>query len=81
MVNKPLQWHCAFQAILQIELEEDQDCLQFLKEYNLTEKPLRIDTLVVKKIPGLFCFLVQKRSCCSSRLFIYFCNTPFSYGQ
>ena len=52
MVNKPLQWHCAFQAILQIELEEDQDCLQFLKEYNLTEKPLRIDTLVVKKIPG-----------------------------
>lgn len=52
MDNKPLQWHPAFQAILQIELTEDREYLQFYKEYNLTDKPLRIDTLVIKVEPG-----------------------------
>lgn len=40
MEKRILQWHPAFQAILQIEFGEEAQYLQFLKEYNLTEKPL-----------------------------------------
>lgn len=47
-----LAWHPGFQAALQIELMEDKDALQFEKEYNLTENPLRIDTLIIKVKPG-----------------------------
>ena len=52
MKRKLLQWHPAFQAALQIELMEAGDCLQFQREYNLTEKPFQIDTLIIKKEPG-----------------------------
>lgn len=48
-MKKPLQWHPAFQAVLQIEFEREAGHLQFLKEYNLTDSPLRIDTLIVKR--------------------------------
>lgn len=48
-----LAWHPGFQAALQIELMEDKDALQFEKEYNLTENPLRIDTLIIKVKPGM----------------------------
>ncbi|MGL5435915.1 MAG: 3-isopropylmalate dehydrogenase [Lachnospiraceae bacterium] len=53
MAHKMLQWHPAFQAALQIELEEDAEYLQFSREYNLTEKPLQIDTLIIKIQPGI----------------------------
>ncbi|MGL5435916.1 MAG: 3-isopropylmalate dehydrogenase [Lachnospiraceae bacterium] len=53
MAQKMLQWHPAFQAALQIELEEDAEYLQFSREYNLTEKPLQIDTLIIKLQPGI----------------------------
>ena len=52
-MEKPLQWHPAFQAVLQIEFAEEAEHLQFLKEYNLTDSPLRIDTLIVKKEKGV----------------------------
>ena len=52
-MGKPLQWHPAFQAVLQIEFAEEAEHLQFLKEYNLTDSPLRIDTLIVKKEKGV----------------------------
>lgn len=52
MKRKLLQWHPAFQAALQIELREVSGCLTFEREYNLTEKPLQIDTLIIKKEPG-----------------------------
>lgn len=51
MKKKALQWHPAFQAALQIELLEESCRLEFLKEFNLTEKPLQIDTLVLKSEP------------------------------
>lgn len=47
-----LQWHPAFQAVIQIELIEDKEYLWFYKEYNLTDNPLRIDTLIIKVEPG-----------------------------
>lgn len=52
MEEKALQWHTAFQAALQIELLEEREYLQFQKEYNLTQKPLQIDTLIIKPAPG-----------------------------
>lgn len=52
MTQKLLQWPPAFQAVVQIELIEDRESLQFLKEYNLTDKPLRIDTLIIKQEAG-----------------------------
>ena len=48
-MSQILQWHPAFQAAMQIELSEEMDKLEFLKEYNLTSGPLRIDTLIIKK--------------------------------
>lgn len=47
--EKMLQWHSAFHAAIQIELMEDLEFLQFFKEYNLTQKPLQIDTLIIKQ--------------------------------
>ncbi len=51
-MGKPLQWHPAFQAVLQIEFADEAPYLQFLKEYNLADGPLRADTLIIKKEPG-----------------------------
>ena len=48
MKQKPLQWHPAFQSVLQIELQEDLDILEFSHEHTLTKKPLQIDTLLIK---------------------------------
>ena len=44
-----LQWHSAFFAGIQIELEEDSSKLIFENEHQLTTKPLGIDVLVIKK--------------------------------
>lgn len=52
-MKKPLQWHPAFQAVLQIEFAEEAKYLQFLKEYNLTDSPLRVDTLIIKVETGV----------------------------
>ena len=51
-MNQILQWHPAFQAVLQIKLSGEAEYLQFLKEYNLTDGPLRADTLIINKAPG-----------------------------
>ena len=44
-----LQWHSAFFAGIQIELEEDSSKLIFENEHQLTTKPLGIDVLIIKK--------------------------------
>ncbi|MBT9775052.1 3-isopropylmalate dehydrogenase [Clostridium sp. MCC353] len=51
MGKKTLQWHPAFQAALQLELDEDRPYLSFLEEYNLSKKPLQMDTLIIKQKP------------------------------
>ena len=48
--GKILQWHPGFCAALQIELKEEAEFLEFYPEYELSKKPMRIDTLIVKKI-------------------------------
>lgn len=47
--SKPLQWHPAFFADIQIELEEDRKNLIFENEHQLGTKPMEIDVLVLKK--------------------------------
>ena len=45
-------WHPAFFEAIQMELEEYSDVLEFQAEHPLTSEPLRIDVLIVKKVPG-----------------------------
>ncbi|MBQ9701239.1 MAG: hypothetical protein IJV71_11555, partial [Lachnospiraceae bacterium] len=47
--SKPLQWHPAFYASLQIELEAEADKLIFENEHTLGTKPMQIDVIVIKK--------------------------------
>lgn len=49
MQEKNLQWHPAFYADLQIELQDDRENLIFENEHLLGTKPTQIDVLVVKK--------------------------------
>lgn len=49
MKKEVLQWHPAFYAGLQIELEEERDNLIFENEHQLGTKPKEIDVLIIKK--------------------------------
>lgn len=46
---RPLQWHPAFYAGVQIELAEDAENLVFENEHQLGTKPKEIDILIIKK--------------------------------
>lgn len=48
-----LQWHPAFCSATELELREDKDNLEFLREYPLSKQPLKIDLMVIKKKPGI----------------------------
>lgn len=45
MTEGKIQWHPAFYAALQIELEKEQEMLQFEEEYLLGKKPMQIDVV------------------------------------
>ena len=47
--KKSLQWHSAFYAGIQVELEEDAEYLMFENEHQLGTKPMEIDVLIIKK--------------------------------
>lgn len=47
--GRPLQWHPAFYAGVQIELGEDAENLVFENEHHLGTKPKMIDILIIKK--------------------------------
>ena len=47
--KKLLQWHAAFYAGIQIELEEEAEHLLFENEHMLSTKPMQIDVLITKK--------------------------------
>lgn len=47
--NQMLQWHPAFFAGIQIELEEEADKLIFESEHQLGTKPKEIDVLIIKR--------------------------------
>jgi len=47
--RKPRQWHPAFYATIQVELQEDAEHLTFENEHFISKKPMQIDVLIVKK--------------------------------
>ena len=47
--EKLLQWHAAFFAGIQIELEEESEYLIFENEHMLSTKPMQVDVLIIKK--------------------------------
>ena len=47
--EKLLQWHSAFFAGIQIELEEEAENLIFENEHMLSTKPMQVDVLIIKK--------------------------------
>ena len=47
-----LQWHPAFYAGIQIELETEANTLLFENEHQLGTKPKEIDVLIIKKEKG-----------------------------
>ena len=51
MSDGKLQWHSAFNATFQIELEDEIDKIQIEAEHLLGKKPLQIDLLIIKKQP------------------------------
>jgi len=44
-----LAWHPAFLNAMKLELEEYEDVLQYISEYQLSSEPLRMDLLIIKK--------------------------------
>ena len=46
--EKNLQWHPAFYATAQIELQEEAAYLEFENEHQLSTKPMSIDVLIIK---------------------------------
>lgn len=49
IAEKPLQWHPAFFAEIQIEFQEEAENLYFENEHQLGTKPKEIDVLIIKK--------------------------------
>jgi hypothetical protein len=43
-------WHPAFDGAAELEFRDNKGDLEFLREYNLSKEPIRVDLLVVKKI-------------------------------
>lgn len=46
--KKDIQWHPGFVAALQLALQDEKEWLEFISEYELSKKPLRIDVFVKK---------------------------------
>jgi hypothetical protein len=51
--SSSLAWHPAFVQAFQLELEQYQDILEFIPEFQLTSEPLRIDLAVIKKLKNV----------------------------
>lgn len=51
MEKEKLQWHPAFCAALEVELE-DVEGIRFHREYNLSKKPLQVDIVIVDEEEG-----------------------------
>ena len=45
-----IQWHPGFYGAAEIELIANKKDLEFLREYNLSKEPIRMDLLIIKKL-------------------------------
>ncbi|MDR1351962.1 MAG: hypothetical protein LBK05_01670 [Treponema sp.] len=48
-----IAWHPAFVQAFRLELEQYQDILEFIPEFQLTSEPLRIDLVVIRKLKNI----------------------------
>lgn len=48
-----IQWHPGFYATTEIELRSNKNDLHFIREYNLSKKPLQIDMLIIEKLKNV----------------------------
>lgn len=46
---KKIQWHPAFYAATELELQANIEQLELKREYNLSKEPIRIDLLIIKE--------------------------------
>ena len=51
--EEKIKWHPAFAAAIQLEFKEYKEHLDYKIEHQLTEEPLRIDIVVIKKIDDI----------------------------
>jgi hypothetical protein len=49
MKDKKIQWHPAFCSAIKLELRKNKKDLYYQNEYNLSQKPLQMDLLVIMK--------------------------------
>ena len=52
MGNTPekIQWHPAFYAATELELQANIEQLELKREYNLSKEPIRIDLLIINNV-------------------------------
>ena len=50
MEKTEVQWHPGFYGAAELELILNREELEFLREYNLSKEPLRMDLLIIKKL-------------------------------
>lgn len=53
MAKEKIKWHPAFAAAIQLEFKEYKDYLEFSIEHQLTDEPLKIDIVVIKKLEDI----------------------------
>jgi len=51
--EEKIKWHPAFAAAIQLEFKEYKDHLSYKIEHQLTDEPLRIDVVVIKKLDDI----------------------------
>ena len=53
VTKENIQWHPAFVAAIELEFKEYGQYLEYIKEHELTQKPLKIDLVVIKKLKDI----------------------------
>ena len=53
MGEEKIKWHPAFAAAIQLEFKEYKEHLEYKVEHQLTDEPLRIDVVVIKKLDDI----------------------------
>jgi len=51
--EEKIKWHPAFAAAIQLEFKEYKEHLEYKVEHQLTDEPLRIDVVVIKKLDDI----------------------------
>ena len=51
--GKRITWHTAFREAIKLELRQYRNALEFYEEHELTNEPLRIDVVIIKKKQNL----------------------------